>query len=373
MKNSLKRETDNNRLIVFDLMRGYFLFVIIIDHLLRFFGFWELFTGRGAQWVSAAEGFFFISGIMIGIVRGRRMITERISSVIRKCFSRSFKLYVWGVGLSLIFSLLAIILAGHEGLKQPMFVGSNSDLIVKTLSLRFNYGWADFLIYYAVYLLVAPFAIWLLRKRLWHSVLILSLIVWSQSSTIMGSWQVLFFSGVIAGYHKEDIERFIKNLSLRQRKNFALIIYFLSGLSLGLSVYFTTIAEEYGKAGSSGTLFGFSLLGSREYAVDTLRIVFDRNSLAPARLVLFYLWFSALYLLFKKFEVVIKEKLGWLLLTFGQNSLYVYIMHAIILFFLNLMVPLGQHWVINIIINTGFVLMIWFMTKKKFLFKIIPR
>jgi hypothetical protein len=373
MNLELKNEPKTDRMIVFDLMRGYFLFVIMIDHLLRFFGFWELFTGRGAQWVSAAEGFFFISGIMIGIVRGRRMINEKLSSVVKKCFSRSLKLYLWGICLSLAFSAMAILLAGHEGIKQPVYVGSNINLLVKTLSLRFNYGWADFLIYYAVYLLFAPFAIWLLRNKLWHSVLLLSLIIWLQTSTIMGSWQILFFSGIVVGFHKEEVENFFKSLSLRLKKNLALLVYILSGLSLVASVYFTSIAEEYGRPGSNGMLFGFNLLGSREYAVDTLRVVFDRNSLAPARLILFYLWFSALYLLFKKFEVVIKERVGWLLLTFGQNSLYVYIVHAILLFLLNLMVPPGQHWAINILINTGFVLTVWFMTKKRFLFKIIPR
>lgn len=373
MKFREENPNGNNRLVVFDLLRGYFLFVIMIDHLLRFFGFWEIFTGRGAQWVSAAEGFFFISGVMIGIVRGRRMISKKMLEVTRRCFSRAFKLYFWGIGLSLLFSCLAILLTGHEGLKQPLFVGSNGELIIQTLSLRFSYGWADFLIYYAVYLFAAPFVIWLLRNRLWHSVLIISLIIWMQTTTIMGSWQILFISGVVVGFHKEEIENFFVRLSLTLRKVLALLIYSLSGLSLVASIYFTSIAEEYGKPGSSGMLFGFNTLSSREYSVNTLRAIFDRNSLAPARLILFYLWFGALYLLFKKYETLISDKLGWLLLIFGQNSLYVYIMHAVILFFLNLVIPMGQHWVVNILINTLFVLTIWYMTRKKFLFKIIPR
>lgn len=371
-----KKESNNSgkeRLLVFDLLRGYFLFVIIIDHLMRFFGFWEIFTGRGAQWVSAAEGFFFISGIMVGVVRGKRMILKPIQDVAKKCLSRSFKLYAWGVGLSLVFSLVAVWLAGNEGLKQPIFVGSGLDLIVQTLSLRFNYGWADFLIYYAVYMTLSPVAIWLLRKRLWHSVLLLSLVVWLETSSIMGSWQILFFSGLVIGFYKGKLEEYILSFNESTRKHLSSAIISLSVVTLLASIFFTTVAEEYGKIGSGNYILGISLENSKSYAVETLRMTFDRLSLAPARLLLFYLWFSALYIIFNKYEEWIKKRLGWLLLTLGQNSLYVYIVHAVLLFFLNLIVPLGQHWTVNIFINTSFVLLIIAMVKKKFLFKLIPR
>ena len=75
---STQKISDNSeqklqRIDTIDIIRGYFLFVIIIDHLARFFGFFDLFTGGGRQWVSAAEGFFFISGMMIGLVRAKKL------------------------------------------------------------------------------------------------------------------------------------------------------------------------------------------------------------------------------------------------------------------------------------------------------------
>lgn len=364
---------NKSRLVVFDLMRGYFLFVIIIDHLLRFFGFWEIFTGRGAQWVSAAEGFFFLSGIMIGIVRGRRMIRTSLIDVAKKCWRRAVTLYLWGIGLSLLVSTLAILLAGNIGLKQPVFVGNNIELVIKTLSMTFNYGWADFLIYYAVYLFFSPLAIWLLRNKLWHSVLLISLIIWMQTTTIMGSWQVLFYSGLVVGFYKEQIENVFLRFNTKWRRLLSSTVYLLSGLTLLVSVFFTTIAEEYGKAGSNPKLLGIDLEGSRIYAIETLRVTFDRVSLAPARLLLFYLWFTALYLLLKKYETWITKRLGWILIPFGQNSLYVYIVHAVMIFLLNLIVPTGQHWLINVLINTSFVLLVWLMVRSRFLFRFIPR
>jgi hypothetical protein len=111
------RKGEDKRIASFDLIRGYFIFMILIDHLRRFFGVYEVFTGRGAQWASAAEGFFFVSGIMLGMVRGRKMINYKFSLVVKKCWARAFKLYIWAVGLSFTFTALAKIFVNNPGLK----------------------------------------------------------------------------------------------------------------------------------------------------------------------------------------------------------------------------------------------------------------
>ncbi len=366
-------KSGSKRIVSLDLIRGYFLFVILIDHLGRFFGFWELFTGRGAQWVSAAEGFFFVSGIMIGLVRGRKMEGRPMSEVLEKCWSRALVLYFWALGLSLFFSFIAINFSGLAGLKAGIYSdGSNWNLVRDTFSLYFSYGWADFLRYYAVYLFFAPLAIWLFRIRAWWVVLLLSLSVWLGTESMMNSWQILFFSGALVGYYHQEIWAKFSNLKMKWQRLIRRSIFAVSLITLSLSIWFTTIVEEYGKNVGSSFL-GLDLGGARNYSIETLRVVFDKTSLAPARLALFYLWFMALYLLVRKYENFLEEKLGWLLITLGQNSLYVYIMHAIILFCLNLIVPEGLAWPLNVLIATSFVGGIWWLTKKRFLFRIVPR
>lgn len=361
------------RIVALDLIRGYFLFVILIDHLGRFFGFWEVFTGRGAQWVSAAEGFFFVSGIMIGLVRGRKMSSRPIKDIIEKCWSRAITLYFWAVGLSLFFSLVALKLPELKGLKAGIYNGGNNLSLVKdTFSLYFSYGWADFLRYYAVYLFFAPVAIWLLRRRLWWLILAISLGVWLGTESMLTSWQILFFSGMLFGYYQQQIWEAFSNLKLSVRTWLRRIIFCGALITLSLSVWFTTIAEEYGKA-SGKKFLSLDLSAARSYSIETLRSVFDKTSLAPARLVLFYLWFTALYLLVRKHEDFLERKVGWLLITLGQNSLYVYIIHSVILFLLNLIIPGGLIWPLNILISTSFVGLIWWLTKKRFLFRIVPR
>ena len=53
--NRIPALTFDQRVVALDLLRGYFLFVMIIDHLGRFPGLFDLLTGRDKMWVSAAE------------------------------------------------------------------------------------------------------------------------------------------------------------------------------------------------------------------------------------------------------------------------------------------------------------------------------
>jgi len=364
---------EKNRILTFDILRGYFLFVIIIDHLLRTFGFWEILTGRGAQWVSAAEGFFFVSGIMIGMVRGRKMNSEPIKNIFKKCWSRALTLYLWSIGLTVLFSLLALHFEGNPSLKGGYFMGSLHDFMIKTATLYFSYGWADFLSFYAVYLFFSPFAIWLMRRKLWQVVLALSLLAWINTATMMGGWQIIFFSGLVCGFYREEIERFFLGLSSTVKKILVTAVYITTGVTLALSVFFTTFAEEYGKPGSSGKFLTFDVRGARDYSVEILRPHFDKVPMEPMRLALFFIWFVALFLLARKFERRVKKYLGWFLITLGQNSLYVYILSSFFLFFNYIVIPGGQPWYINTLISTGVLGLVWYATKKRFLFRIIPR
>lgn len=57
-------------MLALDYLRGYFIVVIIIDHLYRWPSALALLTGQGHLWFNAADGFVIVSGLMIGYVRG---------------------------------------------------------------------------------------------------------------------------------------------------------------------------------------------------------------------------------------------------------------------------------------------------------------
>ena len=59
-----------SRDLALDLLRGYFLVVIMIDHLRYAVNPLYLVSGRQSLWVTAAEGFVLISGFLVGMLRG---------------------------------------------------------------------------------------------------------------------------------------------------------------------------------------------------------------------------------------------------------------------------------------------------------------
>lgn len=64
----------SERIITFDLLRGYFLIVILLNHLSFYPNGLSLLTGESMLYASTAEGFFVVSGIVLGIIRGRKLI-----------------------------------------------------------------------------------------------------------------------------------------------------------------------------------------------------------------------------------------------------------------------------------------------------------
>lgn len=362
------------RIISIDIIRGYFLFVILVDHLGRNFSGYDLLTGGGQQWVSAAEGFFFVSGLMIGLVRGRKLVDQPLLSVTKKIWFRAAQLYLWAIGLTLFFTVIAQFFIGNIGLKVGAFHGEPlSKLISHTILLRYNYGWADFLNYYAIYLFLTPAALWLLRIKKWYLLLLLSAVIWYFANNLQFTWQLIFFSGTIVGFYLPEIESWFKKLS-RQTKRYLYISFTAAALStIAISMFFNNAVDIFNR-----TTNNFNPLGEwsvRLYDFNTyyLASYFNKYTLGYGRLLLFFIWFTALYLLVRRYETKVNKVIGWYLVPLGQNSLYVYIVHAILVFLINLYVPFNLPIWLNVIVTSAWLAGIWLLVKHKVLFKVIPR
>lgn len=99
------------------------------------------------------------------------------------------------------------------------------------------------------------------------------------------------------------------------------------------------------------------------------------------------LWFIGFFMIFQRFEKQIKRYLGWLLIPFGTNSLYVYSIHAFVV--------MGAHLIVNpqygapasyfnsfdrlaevpqnLALSILVIAIIYLAVRTKFLMKIIPR
>ena len=171
----------SERILAFDLLRGYFLFVILLNHLEFYPNGLGLVTGRGLLYVSTAEGFFVVSGLVLGMVRGRKLINQPLKVATKLLWKRSFQLYITSIVLTLIFTLIGSFFINNPGLKSGIYpnLGDVWRLTWDTITLSYSYGWADFLRLYAIFIFFAPAALWLLRKGKWYIMLLISFAVWA--------------------------------------------------------------------------------------------------------------------------------------------------------------------------------------------------
>ncbi len=373
-KNLIKKP----RILALDLLRGYFLVSIILNHLQWYPNGLDWVAMGGSLLVSAAEGFFIISGILLGIVRGRKLADQPFKVSALLVLSRGLKLYVISVVLMLLFTFIGWLFLDNPGLKpgirpmdEPIL-----DIIIGALSLEYLYGWADFLRLYAIFLIMSPFALWLLRKGKWYIVTAASIGMWllypvarvyTENSTELLmplSWQLIFFTGLTIGYHWNDLSEWWRRQSETLRKTIRIPVLTLAVITLLINIVLV--------AGFSLNFFPASWQTIYNTELFT---TFDKNGLPLARLVLFGLWFNLGLTLFMRFEKTITKWFGWLLLPFGMNSLYVYIQHAIIIFFAHLIIAPGtsSNFILNFFGSIAILGIIYYAVKKRFLFSIIPR
>jgi len=364
-----KTSKKSTRILTFDLLRGYFLVAIILDHLAYFPNGIDWLTGRGILYVSAAEGFFFISGIVLGIVRGRKLIDKPFAFAASLLLKRSLQLYVTAIILMLLFTFIGWGFLNNPGLKPGIINPSNDffDLIRGAFTFEYIYGWADYLRLYAVFIFVSPIALWLLRRGLWYVVLIASALVWTQFSNSplstpelsqVYSWQLIFFGGFVFGFHWESIQAWWQNRSRRFRKTTIIATVTTAALTM-IASYLLNVEPQ-------ATLL--------VQANSFLTPFFNKESLPIPRIILFLIWFGASFWLFSHFEKIIIRYFGWLLIPFGGNSLYVYVIHAFVVFFAQLLIlPPTSSLIVNFALSITGVGLVWLAVHYKFLMKIIPR
>src|SRR5947208_3636809 len=90
-----------------DLLRGFCVFAMIVDHIGGASWLYVL-TGGNRGPVTAAEGFVFLSGLVLGIVSRRRVSKDGLGAAIRSSLARAWTLYALTVALTLAFVGLTV-------------------------------------------------------------------------------------------------------------------------------------------------------------------------------------------------------------------------------------------------------------------------
>lgn len=217
------------RFDIIDGMRGYFLVFMLLNHLVFVGGFWLVEVNhRQFAFVEDAQGFVFLSGLLIGLVYAKKMMKGGWEAGRDKILGRAFELYRYALGLILAALLVRMLLPGGyqawwNWLGDTTLTDPKRMMAVATFV--FQPTFMDILPQYIIYMLFSPLLIWLCLKGKWPHVLIGSFIIWLAgqlglhrlvteplnmlaigpdeqgvrvSFNLLG-WQLVFFTALVAG------------------------------------------------------------------------------------------------------------------------------------------------------------------------------
>jgi len=277
------------------------------------------------RFVSGAEGFVFLAGLVMGLVYRRKMETGPIMAAYRAIWRRAATI---PVHCALVFMAVAGNGAFYSHADVPtMSTFSASELIGLTASLRLQPGHALNVLPLYVFLLAgAPLVFELLRRRMTGVVLMASIgtLVFMQYRPQTGAWvhescgnafpplfwQGLFVPALCVGYHYTAIrDRFI---APRRRPLTIALVALCTGIAVASWVQTPTF-EFYDHARWDLALFG-------------------RHPLRLGRVAYFLVAIGALYLVVQ----AALRRAAWIrppleaLALLGRNSLYAFLTHIVV-------------------------------------------
>ncbi|HEX2525886.1 MAG TPA: OpgC domain-containing protein [Geminicoccus sp.] len=218
------------RFELLDGLRGYFLVFMMLNHL-HFTKGLALVRINHAEigFVEDAQGFVFLSGLLIGMVYARRMSRDGFLAGANRIWHRAAELYLYALFCLFVLLLAARLMPTARGywidwLGELASPGRASSFAAASLLHQPTY--MDILPQYIVYLLVAPPLVYLVLKGRWALVATMSAVCWfavqlglvlpmgAAVDRLLGSWdeglamrshfnvfawQIVFMSGMVMG------------------------------------------------------------------------------------------------------------------------------------------------------------------------------
>lgn len=217
------------RFDIIDGMRGYFLVFMVLNHLV-FAGGYLLVKINHNQlaFVEDAQGFVFLSGLLIGMVYAKKMLKNGYAAGRSAIYSRAFELYRYAMGIVLVVLAAQMLLPGAYTVWFNWLGYTTFDdplRLAAIASFFFQPTFMDILPQYIVYMLFAPMLVKLVLEDKWHYVIAGSVVLWMAAqlglqqvvtqpinNLVMGAddqgirasfnllgWQIVFYSALVLG------------------------------------------------------------------------------------------------------------------------------------------------------------------------------
>lgn len=206
-----------------DSLRGLMLIIITINHTS---GPFHRYTYQTFGFVSAAEGFIFLSGILLGLVNGKRLLKYTTEAVRITIFRRTLTIYIYHLATLLAISLPLFFyrsINSHWNLSHELFIFLDHPIeaLLHYSFLLYQPTFLDILPMYVIFIfwgffalvgfnndkahvvLAGSFLVWLLSQISWLSIFQVNLENYPfirLDSFNPFSWQLLFTIGCYLGY-----------------------------------------------------------------------------------------------------------------------------------------------------------------------------
>lgn len=360
--------------VALDLLRGLAIAILVVNHTRL-----ESVLGQvtGAV-LSAAEVLVSVSGIVVGMVFGRRWLEHGPRATAAMLLRRARKLYLASVVVVALVGAAKLVpgLATDALTLYPNATPA-TDLYrfdgalrtgVAILTLEAGPWPFNILGLFIACLSLAPLVLWGLARGGWAHVLVFSGVLFvlgrelqvdvlpSQSERPFPIlvWQLLFVAGMVAGWHRDAIARRVSRAGR------------IAAPAL------LTVAAAFALA----QIVGPHLVGAAGWASWEAEH-FDKRSLDPLRIAAMGSIAGALYLIIRRHAATAERRLGPLLLPLGQNSFYVFIVHVFVLLALASIPAIaagdGLGPVGNALVQGASLALLWTMARRRVLFRWVPR
>jgi hypothetical protein len=305
-----------------DLLRGFAVIAMVVDHIGGERSWLYAITGGDAFFVSAAEVFVFISGLLMGVIYAGVIARQGLGAALMKSLQRAWSLYL----MTVILTVTLMALSAQLGLSWGSGATDTAwpELFISVLTLHRTFFLTDILLLYTLLVLAAvPVLVLLVHARtvcvlagswglwmLWQLAPQHAQFPWAIADNSVfnfPAWQALFVTAMVIGYHRQRLERYLSWVSER--------------LMLGISgVFVVAVMGAYIMSLDTSSA-AHGMLGDPLFAKVDLRI---------GRLLVFAGFFTFAWALVTLAWKPVRRALGWLLLPLGQDALGAYILHLFV-------------------------------------------
>ncbi|HEU4657679.1 MAG TPA: OpgC domain-containing protein [Capillimicrobium sp.] len=362
-----------DRDVALDLLRGLAMAILVVNHTALES---PLRDATGAL-LSAAEVLVMVSGVVAGMVFGRRWLRHGGRATSLMLLRRARKLYVASVAVVALVGAATLVpwLASDALTVSPNVVPAVDayayDGTLRTLLaiVTLEAGPWQFTImgFFVAVLALAPAVLWALDRGWWLPVVVASCAVYllgrawavdvlpaqSERPFPLMVWQLLFVGGLVLGWHRDRVAAWVSG---RRRA----VVATVAALAVVLA---------------AARLSGPSIWGGDAWAGFEAAHL-DKGTLDVLRIGLMVALTAALYLALRRCAERAERLLGPVLLPLGRNSFYVFIMHVFVCLALaSAVVALGGALspAANAALQLGCLALLLVLVRRRVLFRWVPR